>query len=246
MKRIANDSKPLYLKVKEAIEESIKQEIYKPGDRLDSEAQLSDEFGVSRATLREALRILEKEGKIRRKQGVGTFITEKATLFKSGIEELSSITKTIEAMGLNAGTIDKNFYLEKQEIHLTKEFNLTKNQNIVVMERTRTADDEPVAYCKDHIPEKILSLESINEQNFESLLDLLENEKGIHITYAVADIIPVQANEFLQEKLRIDKENPLLLLKQMHYNDLDKPILYSQNYFRSDKFEFHVVRNREY
>ncbi len=244
MSLIRKDTRPLYMLVKEKIDEKVDNGEYQPGDRLPSEAKLSESFGVSRATLREALRVLEKEGKVNRQQGIGTFITEKVGLFKSGIEELASITQTIEAMGLKAGTKDLRLYVEKDKMNLAKEFDLPAVENMVVLHRTRTANDQAVAHCEDYIPQKLLPENLDKEDISTSLFDFLQNDVQIYISYAVADIIPVIADEFLANKLDLKVGNPILLLKQMHYDDRDNPVLYSKNYFRSDKFEFHIVRNR--
>ncbi|WP_018250192.1 GntR family transcriptional regulator [Orenia marismortui] len=244
MSIIKKDSRPLYMLVKEKIDEKIEQGDYKPGDRLPSESKLSENFGVSRATLREALRVLEKEGKVNRQQGIGTFITEKAALFKSGIEELNSITKTIESMGLKAGTIELELELKKEASNLAKEFDLSPEEKLTILHRTRTANGEAVAYCKDYLPSKLLPKDFNKDRITTSLFEFLQNEVNIYITYAVADIIPVIADDFLAEKLELKVGDPILLLKQMHYDDRDNPVLYSKNYFRSDKFEFHVLRNR--
>ncbi|MCK8817995.1 GntR family transcriptional regulator [Natroniella sulfidigena] len=244
MNLIREDSRPLYILVKEKIDEKIDDGTYQPGDRLPSEAKLSQNFGVSRATLREALRVLEKEGKVNRRQGVGTFITEKLALFKSGIEELISITETIEAMGLKAGTIDLGVKLDYQEKDLAKELDLNEDEKLTVLQRTRTANEEPVAFCKDYLPQELLPDDFSSEQMTVSLFNYLQKQCNIYISYAVTDIVPVVADELLAEKLNLSVGTPVLLLKQMHYDDRDNPVLYSRNYFRSDKFEFHVLRNR--
>ncbi|MBM7557895.1 GntR family transcriptional regulator [Halanaerobacter jeridensis] len=244
MSRIRPDSRPLYILVKEKIDEQIADGTYQPGEQLPSEAKLSEELGVSRATLREALRILEKEGKVNRRQGVGTFITEKVALFKSGIGELNSITETIESMGLEAGTNNLNLELGVLDETLAQEFEISSDRELAVINRTRTANDEAVAYCKDYVPQFYLPDDVTETDLEESLFDFLQQSCGIYITYAVADILPVAADKFLAKQLGVEEGTALLLLKQMHYDDRDNPLLYSKNYFRSDKFEFHVVRNR--
>ena len=64
MEILKQDKRPLYLKIKEHIENLIDQEIYEAGDKLPSETAFAKKLDVSRASLREALRVLEKEGKI--------------------------------------------------------------------------------------------------------------------------------------------------------------------------------------
>jgi DNA-binding transcriptional regulator YhcF (GntR family) len=68
------DHRLLYLRVIENIKSDIDDGAYKEGEKLPSEFELSKQLGVSRATLREALRILEDENIVIRKHGGGTFI----------------------------------------------------------------------------------------------------------------------------------------------------------------------------
>lgn len=103
------DNRHLYLKVIERIKEDIKNGIYTEKEKLPSEFELSKKLGVSRATLREALRILEEEHVIIRRHGVGTFVHSKP-LFLSGIEQLNSVTKMIEQANM---TLARFFYHHK-------------------------------------------------------------------------------------------------------------------------------------
>lgn len=111
-----------------------------------------------------------------------------------------------------------------------------------MLERVRTANGMPVVYCLDKIPVDILPEGFSHEQ--ESMFEWLENKSGAVISYAVADIVPIGYHDTISQILECDPETSLLLLKQTHYDQNDKPVLYSLNYFRADKFRFHVVRKR--
>ncbi|MEJ5226054.1 MAG: GntR family transcriptional regulator, partial [Anaerolineales bacterium] len=62
-----------------------------PGTRLPSEPELAKKLGVSRATLREAMRAFETQGLIRRRQGAGTFVVGQPPVIESGLEVLESM-----------------------------------------------------------------------------------------------------------------------------------------------------------
>src|SRR5512138_4012185 len=68
--------------------------------RLPSEPELARRMGVSRATLREAMRSFEGQGIIRRRQGVGTFVVGQPPVFESGLEVLESIESLAHRIGL--------------------------------------------------------------------------------------------------------------------------------------------------
>ncbi|MDQ8091310.1 MULTISPECIES: GntR family transcriptional regulator [Bacillus] len=235
------DNRHLYLKVIERIKEDIQNGIYTEKEKLPSEFELSKSMGVSRATLREALRILEEEHVIIRRHGVGTFVHTKP-LFLSGIEQLNSVTKMIQQANMVPGTI----FLSSQVITPSDEdiarFRLEPEQELFYLERVRTASGTPVVYCLDTIPMDILPNSFCHEQ--ESIFDLLEKNSESVISYAVADIEPIGYHDTISPVLECEPETALLLLKQTHYNQHDEPVLYSLNYFRADKFSFHVVRKR--
>ncbi|MFP3665428.1 GntR family transcriptional regulator [Priestia sp. SIMBA_032] len=238
---IRADNRHLYLQVIDKIKQNIEKGIFKEKERLPSEFDLSKQLGVSRATLREALRILEEENIIVRRHGVGTFVNTKPT-FLSGIEQLNSITHMIEQAGMKAGTIFLSSQIQELSENDLTRFACGEDEQILFVERVRTANGEPVVYCMDKVPQKILP------ENFEykqeSLLEILEKQAGKHISYAVANIEPLGYHEKVSPLLQCEPETALLVLKQMHYDQYDEPILYSINYFKADQFSFQVLRKR--
>src|SRR3990172_1447965 len=76
------------------------------GQRLPSEPELAKQLGVSRATLREAMRTFETQGLIRRRQGSGTFVVGKVAVLDSGLEILESIDTMAKRMGLEVSISD--------------------------------------------------------------------------------------------------------------------------------------------
>jgi GntR family transcriptional regulator len=72
-----------------------------PGSKLLSEPKLAKKLGVSRATLREAMRIFETQGLIHRRQGVGTFVVPPAHVIDTGLEVLESILAQAERKNLD-------------------------------------------------------------------------------------------------------------------------------------------------
>jgi len=234
------DNRPLYLQVIDKIRLDIDNGVYKEKEKLPSEFLLAKQLGVSIATLREALRILEEENVIIRRHGVGTFVNAKP-VFNSGIEQMSSITDMIIQAGMSPGTIFLSKTIKGPTDNDIKGFNCSDDEEITVIERVRTANGEPVVYCIDKILSKNLPSSYSHE---ESIFELLEKIAGRKITYAITHIEPIGYHETISPTLNCEPETALLLLKQMHYDENDEPILFSLNYFKSDKFSFHVVRKR--
>lgn len=238
---IKADNRHLYLQVIDRIKQDIEKGIYKEKEQLPSEFDLAKILGVSRATLREALRILEEENVIIRRHGVGTFVNAKP-LFSSGIEQLSSVTNMIVQVGMKPGTIFLSSDTQSATEEDIRRFSCSEDEEIVVIERVRTANGEPVVYCVDKVPNKYLPETFSHEE--ESIFSILDDTSQTKITYAIAEIEPLGYHERISPILECDPETALLVLKQMHFDENDEPILYSVNYFRADKFSFHVLRKR--
>lgn len=233
--------KSRYLIIIDKIKEEIENGNLKPGEKLPSETELAKKFKVSRSTLREALRSLEQENIITKKHGIGTFINQKP-LYSNGIEELFSVTDLIQRGGHIPGTrlIFSDYVMPNSQEK--EKLNLKDNEKILLVKRIRTSNQEPLVYCIDKIPEHLLPIGCTLDR--ESIFDFLENKANVKIDYATTDIGTTSYLPEISDSLKCDKETPLLVLKQSHFDEKDQLILYSINYFRSDNFSFHVFRKR--
>ncbi|TFE03442.1 GntR family transcriptional regulator [Jeotgalibacillus sp. R-1-5s-1] len=238
---IKSDNRHLYLQVIDRLKKDIDKGVYKEKERLPSEFELSRQLGISRATLREALRILEEENRIVRRHGVGTFVNSKP-LFSSGIEQLYSVTDMIKQAGMEPGTVFLSSTSQGPTDEDLLRFSCTPDDEMTVIERVRTANGDPVVYCVDKVPSNLMPASFTHEDR--SMFSLLEENGGLYISYAVTHIEPAGYNDKVSPILGCEPETALLVLKQLHYDDKDQPILYSLNYFKADRFSFHVVRKR--
>lgn len=233
-------SRSLYLQARDAILDIINNN---PGfmNRLPSEQELSETLGVSRNTIREALKSLENEGFLVSRHGVGTFIIYDNKNIKSNISVLESTTNIIINHGYTPGT--KSVHCERKKIPsaIAKKLKVSEDMDTLYIERVRTANDIPVIYVKDYIPYIDGMQEKYEESASESLLDFL-NTFGYRVSFSNCTISAVLSNKDLQNKLSLKSRDALLCLQQIHYSLKGEPMLYSDSYFVSDKFEFNAIR----
>ncbi len=123
---------PRYEIVVKKIKEMIRTGELLQGEKLPSEIEMAKRLNVSRATLREAFRILEDEGVINRYHGIGTFVA-KSPIIKSGMEELISITKLIEKQGMKPGTKDIEVSLTQPSEREATILNLLPNERYTAL-----------------------------------------------------------------------------------------------------------------
>ncbi|MCX7568587.1 GntR family transcriptional regulator [Tumebacillus sp. DT12] len=240
MNQLRLDTRPLYMLVIDRIKDQSANGEWPPGTRLPSEFELAKLFGVSRATLREALRVLEEEGVVVRRHGIGTFIAERSVV-QAGIEQLFSVTEWIERANRIPGTIGLTATEGEASPEDLERFGLNTPEPFWFITRIRTADGDPVVYCEDRIPQSVLP-SGLNEFSGSIFTDL--ERVGRTIAYAETAIKPIAGHEIVFPALGVREGDALLLLEQMHFDSNGCPVLLSANYFRTDTFHFHVLRRR--
>src|SRR6185503_18525043 len=120
-----------------ATQEAIRLGKFPAGSQLPSEMDLLQMMGISRTTLREALRILEEQRLIRKRRGLGTFVMERAIV--KDMSQNFGITEMISQAGYKPGTRDFNIRLDQASKALAEKLSIPDASNVVVIERVRTA-----------------------------------------------------------------------------------------------------------
>ncbi len=214
-----------------------------PGTRLPSELELAAEIGVSRATLRDALRILEDDGLVRRIQGSGTYVTQRLRVPNS-LDVNFGVTDAIRAAGMQAGLAAGRHWTEPAGLSEAERLGIDPAEDVLVIERVRTADGKPVVLSRDVLPQKIIGQHpEIGERMLhDSIYAVLERQLGIVIHYGVASFRPVQADHSLASRLRVPRGELLLYLWQVDYAESGDEVLSSHEYHLADAFNFSVVR----
>jgi GntR family transcriptional regulator len=233
----------LYLQAEQRLLELIESGTYAPGEQLPSEVELAAQFGISRPTLREALLHLEQAGAIVRKHGVGTFVASAYGLrLESGLERLESVFEMTARQGMEARIEGLACTQEPAEAAVAERLALAPGTHVTAVRRTIVVDDRPAAYMLDLAPPSVLSPSDIDESFNGSVLDVLRQRSDLRVSQAVADIVPVNADGFLADRLSVRPGQAILLLEEVLLAEGGVPIEFSRNYFVSSMFRFHVLR----
>jgi GntR family transcriptional regulator len=225
-----------------AIQEAIHLGKFPPGSQLPSEMELLQMMGISRTTLREALRILEEQRLIRKIRGRGTFVLERAII--KDLSQNFGITEMISQAGYTPGTRDFKIFSDKASKSLAEKLSIREESPIVVIERVRTANDTPIVWTRDILPQEYLGNWMPTNGNLKgiSLYECLKRYANIRILDGVASFNPVQASREIAEKLSINRNTLLLLIEQVDHDPNQRPVLYSAEYHLTDKFNFIIHR----
>ncbi len=210
--------------------------------RLPSEPDLAHQMGVSRATLREAMRSFEGQGLIRRRQGVGTFVIGKVPVLDTGLEVLESIETRARHIGLP---------VKMGELHVAKLpadedyatiLNVPVGAHLTHVSRVIFTDNRPIAYLVDVLPEDVLSTIELNGTFTGSVLDLLLQRGDPKLTHSRTDINAIGATPEVAHAMQIQRDDVLLHFKAQLYSASGRVVDYSFSYFLPGYFRFHVMR----
>src|ERR1700754_5340477 len=141
-------------RLRDELLEDITSQQLQPGTKLPTEGELSKRFGVSRATVREAVRGLVEAGYVTRLRGSGSYVAERRRM-PHGLDSTLSYLAMIESAGAHAGmrVLDAAF---EPCSKIDGPLQLGRSDTGLAVERVRTADEQPVIYSRDRIPARLL------------------------------------------------------------------------------------------
>lgn len=234
---------PLHITAADRLRRMIASDSFREGDRLSTEPVLAGEMGISRATLREALKQLESEGLLQRVHGVGTFIRAKRPAVSISLSIPRSVTTLIESIGLNPGTSHMAVSTETVYPDTVERLKVRPGSNVFRIERVRTANSQPVAYTIDVVPAWVMKRypEHREGENF-SLVEHLRTHCGVSLAPSTATLMPLHGITSVADRLEIDPSSHVLFFEGLDCTPDGLPALHSREYFAPWIFRFSVER----
>jgi GntR family transcriptional regulator len=212
-----------------------------PGQRLLNEPDLARQMGVSRATLREAMRTFETQGIIRRRQGSGTYVVGKVPVIDAGLEVLESLDTMAGRMNLAITVSDLQVEPVEADSDTANGLGVAVGTRLTRIRRVMRADDRPAAYLVDTVPESILKPSELPDNFHGSVLDFLA-ASGNKLNTSRAVITATNAPADVAKPLEIQRDDVLLVFISQLYDSKGTVVDYSTSYFIPGYFHFHVNR----
>ncbi len=234
---------PVYWQIKESILKEITSGKLKPGDKILSEPQLKDKYGVSRLTARSAVTELVNEGYLIRKQGYGTFIQ------KPRIENSQENFKGFKSDMEDKGFTVSSDILEAAEIDapelILSSLNLDTDDKVYKIKRLRFANSEPIVIHESYIPS--VYCPDLLQFNFEdeSLYSVLSGKYKKIIQNATEHLEAISADDETASFLEISKGNPILYITRLSFINDNIPFEFSRSWYRGDRYIFDVHLKRQ-
>ena len=211
------------------------------GARLPSEPELARRLGVSRATLREAMRTFEAQGLIRRRQGSGTFVVGKMPVIEAGLEVLESLETMAERLGLEVTVSDVHLESMPADADAASLLEVEPGTPLTRIRRVMSEEHRPVAYLVDTLRAEALDVGELGQDFRGSVLDLLLR-RGDPVRLSRAAISAIASPSPVAKALQIQRGDVLLEFISKLYREDGSILDYATSYFIPGYFRFHVVR----
>lgn len=237
---IERASAPLYEQIKEDMKAAIQEGKYKTKQRIPSEAALSEEYSVSRITIRRAVEELCTEGYLVKMQGRGTFVnTPRINRKFASSSKVESFSQTCVRNGLKPGAklIDCKIIPSRHDEQAF--FGLEEDALLIYVERIRTADMQAIFLENLFLPyddnKELLSAELDDTSLFDTI-EQFSGRRPCDIARRTIEVTKASAKQARQ--LGVPLGEPLLFLNVYFMDAQNKPLCIGRQYYIGSRYMF--------
>lgn len=233
---------PLYYQLKQHFIERIDRGELKPGEFIPSERELSEQFEISRMTVRQALQELVVEGRLIREKGKGTTIAQPK--ISQALLKLTSFSEDMLNRGMEPGADVVDVSAKKATSSIQQKLHLSEDDLVLVVTRLRMADDTPMALETTHLPlTRFTGLEDADFNNM-SIYEHIKERYNMVASSASQTIevgLPRSSEIAL---LQTDQNVPVLLIERVTFDEQGEPIEFVKSVYRGDRYKLYAELKR--
>jgi len=229
----------LHHQLHQVLLDRIKRGELQPGSRLPTEAELGEQYGVSRITVRQAVGELARQGWVYRVQGSGTYVTHK--VFPQNLHHLTSFTEDMRAYG--KAPTSRLLALDVTTPPADVAAALKHDGPVTRIERVRLDEGRPIEVQTSYLPTKY----PIDPERFEdttSLYELLTREYGVHLHAADETLEAVRVDERDAQLLGLQAGEPILRVERVTHDEHGEPVEFVIRRYRTDEYKYYVRLTR--
>ncbi len=214
--------------------------------KLPSEGDLSRILGVSISTIREALRLLNKEGFITKKHGSGNYIHWSALDCPMRIDLIFDFRQLMADSGNPVSEITermrevKSGYLEKETL------SLPEGSDILEYTRTYVSFAGTGILSVSSVPRDLVKRDGLDRDSFATLGDFIWQSCGREVAHSLCTFIPVISDEELNSVFGFHENKALIQWQEIFYDQEDDPVLTTKVYFNPDLIIMSLLRKQDH
>jgi DNA-binding GntR family transcriptional regulator len=227
---------PLYFQVAQQIERAISEGDLAPGDRLDNEISLAEQFGLSRPTMRRAIQELVDKGLLVRKRGVGTQVVH------------GQVTRPVELTSL-FDDLTHHHQTPTTEVLINEiveapdevgaRLSIAHGSPVLHLRRLRFAHGEALAIMENYLPEDLIPLGQA-DLSTRGLYQLMRS-RGVNIRVAKQRIGARTGTPEECALLGERKGSPVLTMERAAHDDSGRPVEWGRHAYRASQYSFEVT-----
>lgn len=237
-----DDPTKLYMQLYEIMRQRIESGEWAVDSQIPIEQDLCTIYDLSKATVRQAVAELARQGYLKRLQGKGTFVCKR--IIPAGLSMVTSFRELMLEAGVKITTKVLALTIMMPSDDLDIKLDIPDDRHIIYLKRLRLVDNEPVLLQETFIPHHICPSLLDDDLENNSLHELLENKYGIRFT-KVQDYISLSCPPPSEcGLLELKEDCSVLLLEQLVFSG-DTQLKYTRSFKRPDRFKFFIELERQ-
>lgn len=237
------NSVPLHTQASNYMREKIYNREWDVDEKIPTEFELTDILGMSRGTVKRAIKSLVDEGLLVQIPGRGTFVTRPNITHPSG-NCLLSFAESLHSQGIEFETQVLESTIIRADAFLSEKLLVPVNAPVLFLRRVRTVDGEPIMYIENRL--SMLVVPGLDKVDFEeeSLFKSIERCAGKRIGYSQTRYAAKIAGEKRGEILQVGEEAPVLHLEQQVFLSDNVPVEWGNVWLRANRYVVGTVLQR--
>jgi len=237
-----NSDVPLHAQVSQRLKQMIRTGELPEGARIGSEAELSEQYGVSRVTIRQALTALRKDGYVITRHGKGSYVAGSRLVQELG--DLESLGEIVQAQGMQHAVRVLDYRWILPPPHVAGFFQARDQEPTLRVQRQHTVNGVPLAAAVIYVPVSIGAHISREELEAYPLYTLMEKKLGIGLGQALQTMRAGTASREISETLSVRPGYTFLIAERQTYSSAGDPVEHITFYYRADCYQFRVRLER--
>lgn len=234
---------PVYIRIQHELRRGISAGVYRPGDRIPSETELSQRFDTTRATVARALQELVFDGTIVRKAGAGSFVAPNATNIPLESKTLKSFEEQVAETGETVSYQLVSFSHVTVTDNIAARLNISIGEKIYRLERLRSIGGVPLSLETRFIPQALGEKISNADLASISIHEILEERLGIALARIEVTVRVVAASQHNSHLLGVPKGRPLLVRDNVLVGMDGRPLIAGTSFY-TEQFKLDYVVDR--
>jgi GntR family transcriptional regulator len=229
-----NSPTPIYYQLKEQLALLIRNGTYPVDSQLPTELSISEQLGISRGTVRQAINALVTEGRLYRVRGRGTFVSEPATALHLA-QRFSSFAEDMREMNIPFSSTVLAGRVIRAEGRLLSKLGLSYSDNVIYLERLGGMNAEPFVLAFSYLPEALCPGLLDEDLTDRPLYEILEGAYGLRLSGANRTLEASLADQYEAKLLQVPEGSPIHFMHSLAFLDDGRPVEYARLRFRGDR-----------